>query len=192
MNQLTRLFPRALLLLGALAIASTPALAKDTPDEERAEIRKERDDVLKELYKLNPSVESKIEKSVGYAVFTNVGVNVFVVSAGGGHGIVVTKDGGKETFMKMGQAGVGLGLGVKDFRAVFVFNNEEKLKKFIDTGWDFGAEADAAAKAGDKGGQAAAAGDFGKDVEVYQITKNGLALQATLNGTKYWKDGDLN
>ena len=191
MTNITHLLPRALLLLGALAISCTPALAKDKPEEERAEIRKERDEVLKELYKLNPIVESKIEKAVGYAVFTNLGVNVFVVSAGGVHGIVVSK-GGKETFMKMGQAGVGLGLGVKDFRAVFVFNNEEKLKKFIDTGWDFGAEADAAAKAGDKGGAAEAAGDFGKDVEVYQITKNGLALQATLNGTKYWKDGDLN
>jgi hypothetical protein len=29
-------------------------------------------------------------------------------------------------------------------------------------------------------------------VEIYQITKNGLALQATLQGTKYWKDRDLN
>jgi lipid-binding SYLF domain-containing protein len=191
MNHVTRLLPRSLLMLAALAVASTPVLAKDTPDEERAEMRKERDDVLKELYKLNPSTQSKVEKAVGYAVFTNLGVNVFVVSAGGGHGIVVS-DNGKETFMKMGQAGVGLGLGVKDFRAVFVFNNKEKLQKFIDTGWDFGAEADAAAKAGEKGGAAEAAGDFGKDVEVYQITKNGLALQATLNGTKYWKDGDLN
>ena len=30
------------------------------------------------------------------------------------------------------------------------------------------------------------------DVEIYQITKNGLALQATLQGTKYWRDKDLN
>jgi hypothetical protein len=27
---------------------------------------------------------------------------------------------------------------------------------------------------------------------VYQITKNGLALQLTLQGTKYYKDDDLN
>ena len=33
-------------LVGALAIAYTPALAKDKPEEERAEIRKERDEVL--------------------------------------------------------------------------------------------------------------------------------------------------
>jgi hypothetical protein len=29
--------------------------------------------------------------------------------------------------MKMGSAGIGLGLGVKDFRAVFVFHDKEKL-----------------------------------------------------------------
>jgi hypothetical protein len=55
-----------------------------------------------------------------------------------------------------------------------------------------GAEADAAAKSDDKGGAASAAGDLAKGVEVFQITKSGLALQATLNGTKYWKDSDLN
>jgi len=29
-------------------------------------------------------------------------------------------------------------------------------------------------------------------VWVYQITKNGIALQLTLQGTKYYKDDDLN
>jgi len=29
-------------------------------------------------------------------------------------------------------------------------------------------------------------------VRVYQITKNGIALQITLLGTKYYKDDDLN
>ena len=30
------------------------------------------------------------------------------------------------------------------------------------------------------------------DVELYQITENGLALEATIQGTKYFKDSDLN
>ncbi|MBP7483460.1 MAG: hypothetical protein KA788_13060 [Lacunisphaera sp.] len=38
----------------------------------------------------------------------------------------------------------------------------------------------------------AAAGNVIDGVELYQLTKNGLALQATLQGTKYWKDRDLN
>jgi hypothetical protein len=29
-------------------------------------------------------------------------------------------------------------------------------------------------------------------VSIYQLTENGLALQATLQGTKYYKDDDLN
>ena len=50
---------------------------------------------------------------------------------------------------------------------------------------------DAAAKAGDKGG--AVGGEILLDgVTIYQLTENGLALQATLKGTKYWKDSELN
>jgi lipid-binding SYLF domain-containing protein len=179
--------------LAVFTLVSTAAQAKDTPDEERAKIQKKSADVLEDLYKLEPSAKAKVEKSVGYGVFSNVGVNLFVVAAAGGSGMVVENDkGGKTTYMKMGSAGVGIGLGVKDFRAVFVFTDKEKLTKFIEKGWDFSGEADAAAKADDKGGAAAAAGDLSKGVEVFQITKSGLALQATLNGTKYWKDDDLN
>ncbi len=31
-----------------------------------------------------------------------------------------------------------------------------------------------------------------EDVTVYQMTEKGLALQVTLQGTKYWQDDDLN
>jgi lipid-binding SYLF domain-containing protein len=194
MNQSIRLLPRYLLVLGTLLGAGTTLLAKDTPDSQRAEIRQTRDAVLKELYELRPGAKAKIEKSVGYAVFSNVGINVVFASFAGGHGIVVEKGmiRDTETFMKMGSAGLGLGLGVKDFRAVFIFKSAEKLRAFVDKGWDFSGQVDAAAKSDDKGAATTAAADIAKDVEIYQITKNGLALQATLQGTKYWQDDDLN
>jgi hypothetical protein len=81
---------------------------------------------------------------------------------------------------------------VKDFRAVFIFHEKDKLEAFIDKGWDFSGQADAAAKSDNKGAALAGAATVIPGVEVYQITKNGLALQATLQGTKYWKDRDLN
>jgi lipid-binding SYLF domain-containing protein len=188
-----RLFCSALLLLTAL-VSGTTANAKSDPNAERAEIRAMRDTVLAELYKLHPEAKSKIRKAAGYAVFSNVGVNLVFASFAGGHGVVV-EDGffsDTETFMKMGSAGLGFGLGVKDFRAVFVFSDKGKLRAFIDQGWDFSGQADAAAKSDDKGGALAGAHTVMPSVEVYQITKNGLALQATLQGTKYWKDKDLN
>lgn len=186
---------RILATLGLLlALASPLAAARKSADEQRSEIREMHDEVLKELYRLNPDARAKVRGAAGYAVFSNVGINLVLASFAGGKGIVVEKGmiSDTETFMKMGSAGVGIGLGVKDFRAVFVFSSKEKLRTFIESGWDFSGQADAAAKSDKKGAAASGAGNLAEGVEVFQITKNGLALQATLQGTKYWKDKDLN
>jgi hypothetical protein len=50
---------------------------------------------------------------------------------------------------------------------------------------------DAAAKAGQKGVDYSGAVEVAPGVWVYRITKNGLAFQLTLQGTKYYKDDDL-
>jgi lipid-binding SYLF domain-containing protein len=178
--------------LGMLGLVLAPgALHAGNIEDERDAVRDMRDEVLAELYELKPNAEGRIKKAEGYAVFSNVGINLVFASFAGGHGIVVDKD-GHETFMKMGSAGLGLGLGVKDFRGVFVFYDRKKLNDFIEHGWDFSAQADAAAKSDTKGGQLALAGTVQKGVEVYQFTENGLALQATLQGTKFWRDPALN
>lgn len=169
----------------------TAFAAKGTLEEQRQTVRHMRDEVLAELYKQDASARQKINKAEGYAVFSNVGVNLVFASFAGGQGVVVDRK-GKEIFMKMASGGLGLGLGIKDFRAVFVFRSKQRLYQFIEKGWDFGAQADAAAQSGEKGGAAAGAVSLLSDVDVYQITKNGLALQATLQGTKYWRDSDLN
>jgi lipid-binding SYLF domain-containing protein len=188
---------RTLALLVVLSAVFAPvarAYAKADADTKRTEIREMRDDVLEELYKAKPELKDRIKKAEGYAVFSNVGINLVLASFAGGKGVVVASGTFKdtETFMKMGSAGIGLGLGVKDFRAVFIFHEKDKLKAFIDKGWDFSGQADAAAKSDKKGAALAGAETVIPGVEIYQITKNGLALQATLQGTKYWKDKDLN
>ena len=94
--------------------------------------------------------------------------------------------------MKMVSAGAGLGVGVKDFRVIFVFGTDKAFNTFLDSGWSGAGQADAAAKAGSSGGAYSGAVEAAPDVWVYQITKNGLALQLTLQGTKYYKDDDLN
>ncbi len=188
MKSFHRLFAVAV-IAGVFAVPG--AFAKPTIEEQRDKVREMRDEVLAELYEAKPQTKARIKKAEGYAVFSNVGINVIFASVAGGHGMVVDED-GNETFMKMGSAGLGLGLGVKDFRAVFVFYDKDKLEDFIEKGWDFSAQADAAAKSDEKGGQAAVAANLAEGVEIYQFTKNGVALQATLQGTKYWRDAALN
>jgi lipid-binding SYLF domain-containing protein len=180
------------LVLGLAVLAGVPgALAKSATEEKRAEIDEMAKTMLDELYKLKPIAKDQIKKSAGYAVFSNVGVNLVFASFAGGKGVVVDSK-GRRTYMKMGSAGLGLGLGVKDFRAVFVFRTKAKLNAFLEKGWDFSGQADAAAKSDKKGAAIGLAETAIPDVEIYQITKNGLALQATLQGTKYWQDKDLN
>jgi len=166
----------------------------DNADEKRAAVRKDRDEILAKLYAAHPDAKEKIQKAAGYGTFNNKNMNLFLLSTGHGYGVVVDKA-GKETFMAMGSLGGGVGLGAKDLSVVFIFKNADVMKKFVDTGWQFGGEADATAKAGDKGGAASkeAAADTGANVfEIYQMTDTGAALQATVAGTKYWKDKDLN
>jgi len=172
-------------------LAALPAVAAaKSVDERRKEIRAIRDDVLQSLYKERPETRQKIRQAEGYAVFSNLGVNLIFASVGGGRGVVVDKN-GKETYMRMGTAGLGFGLGVKDFRGVFIFWDKDKMNTFIQKGWDFSGQADAAAKTTDMGGEISMAATVLPGVELYQFTKAGLALQATLQGTKYWQDRDL-
>jgi len=162
-----------------------------TPAAQRQSILAMKNEVLTELFKLKPDVKAQISRARGYAVFKNANVNLILASFGGGYGVAKNNRSGKYTYMKMGEVGVGLGLGVKDFRAVFVFHTTQSMNNFVEQGWAFGAQADAAAKASGQGG--AAGGEVTIDnITVYHLTESGLALQATIKGTKYWKDDALN
>ena len=175
----------------AVALAGCATTGNKTQTEKRQAILEMKDKVLSDLYTLKPDVKSQINSAPGYAVFSNANIKIIFASVGGGYGVVNNNQTGKDTYMNMGEVGVGLGLGVKDFRAVFVFHNTETLNRFIEQGWAFGIQADAAAKAGDKGA-AIGAEATADNITIYQITENGLALQATITGTKYWKNTDLN
>jgi lipid-binding SYLF domain-containing protein len=159
--------------------------------EQRQSILTMKKEVLSDLYKLKPDVKSQIAHASGYAVFSNANINIIFASFGGGYGVVRNNKNRKHTYMKMGEVGIGLGLGAKDFRIVLVFHNSASMNRFVEDGWTFGAQADAAAKANDKG--AAIGGEVTIDnITIYQLTETGLALQATIKGTKYWKDDSLN
>jgi len=149
-------------------------------------------DTLQKLYQQDSSAEEKVKKAPGYGVFADGNVNIIFASFGGGYGVVVNNATGQRTYMKMGMGGLGLGIGAKDYRQVFIFKSDTVLNKFVTSGWEFGGHADAAAKAGESGGALEAEGAIGADIEVYSMTESGLALQATVTGAKYWKDKDLN
>ncbi len=151
-----------------------------------------RDSTLLDLYKYAPNSKEILKKSYGYAVFSNIGINLFLVSAEGGIGLAHNNHTNKNTYMNMASGGVGFGLGIKDFRAIFLFENKRVYDNFVEYGWEANAQADAAIKLNEKGDAINAAITVAPGIKLYKMTKSGLALQATIQGTKYWKDEDLN
>lgn len=165
---------------------------KKTEDQERKEILEMRDQTLADLFEEAPHARAVLAEAAGYAVFSSLGLNVLMLSTANGDGVLHNNRSGEDIYMKMYSVGGGVGMGVKDFRLVFVFDNEEVMTQFVEEGWQAGAQADAAAQHEDEGDAAALAFDVAPGVYLYQMTESGIALQATIQGTKYWKDDDLN
>jgi lipid-binding SYLF domain-containing protein len=165
---------------------------KEDIQKEQQAVLEMRDEALADLYKGKPEAKEKIKKAAGYAVFDNAGIHLLLLATSRGNGVAVNNKTAKNIYMKMKTVGAGPGLGVKDYRVVFIFAKAATLKKFTESGWSFSGEADAAAKTKKEGGAASAAGTSSEGIEIYTITKKGVAFQATLGGTKFSRDDDLN
>ena len=160
--------------------------------QQREDIRKMANDTLARLYKTEPAARKSVEKAAGYAVFSNFGMKIFLAGGGSGSGIAVNNKSKQESFMKMVEIQAGLGFGVKKFRLVWVFENQGNLDAFINSGWELGGQTTAAAQVSGQGGAFAGAMSISPGVWLYQLTDDGLALELTAKGTKYYKDADLN
>lgn len=181
------------LFAGLLSVVLTgcASMGDGTVAEKRQAIIDMESKTLNRLYREKPDTRAQVSSAAGYAVFSNANVNVIFFAAGTGYGVVKNNQTGSRTYMNMAEGGVGFGLGAKDYRIVMVFHNQDAIEYFIDHGWTVGGNADATAKAGDKGASAEGEGYLG-NVTVYTMTESGLALQATVKGTKFWKDKSLN
>lgn len=184
--------PWALPILLLAAFWSMVAAAAPTQSEKRAEIRKESQAVLERLYAASPSAQGAIEHSAGYATFRNIGIRLGVAGGGRGNGLAVDRATGKEVFMRFLEVQAGLGAGIKKYDLVFVFENQAALADFVDKGWEYGGQATAAAKRGDRGKAYSGAVSVSPGVWLYQLTSSGLAVEVTIKGTKYFKDDKLN
>lgn len=181
-----------LVLAVMITVPAAMAYAANSEAEQRTAIHQMEADTLTKLYQQRPQAQQEIQNAVGYAVFTNGSLALIWVSGGYGHGIAHDNRNGDSTFMQMASAGVGLGLGVKDYNTVFIFNDAKAFEDFKNTGLDLTANADAAAKLKTKGDAASGAADVLPGVRIYQLTDSGLMAQAMLQGTKYWRDDSLN
>lgn len=172
-------------------LVSCASMGSGTKAQKQQQILKMKEESLTKLFQQKPDTRAQLNSAPGYAVFSNANINLLFVAAGTGYGVVKDRATGSNTYMNMAEGGVGLGLGVKDYRIVMVFHTKAAMNQFINNGWTFGGNADASAKASEKGASVQGEAYYG-NVTVYTFTESGLALQATVKGTKFWKDKELN
>ena len=183
---------RTIVIAMAFAAMFPAAGSAASKAESQAEVRKSAQEALAAVYKLQPAARKAVESAAGYAAFSNFGMKILVAGGGSGKGVAVDNKTKAVTYMKMAEVQAGLGFGAKKFRVVWVFETDKALNDFVNSGWEFGGQATAAAKAADKGAAFQGAVAVSPGVWLYQVTDKGLALELTAKGTKYYKDADLN
>ena len=163
-----------------------------TIDQQKQEILKKNEEILQRLYQAQPKAKQLVEKSVGYATFSNFGMKILIAGGGTGSGVVTNKSGNKTIYMNMAEVQAGIGLGIKSFQNIFIFQTETALNDFVNSGWTFGGQVTAAAKYEKNGDAYQDASVVAPGVLMYQLTDSGIAAEITGKGTKYYKDSDLN
>jgi len=192
MNGMTRKLVVAAAVVGLIGSASILRAEEKSWEEldaasKRAKIDETANKTKDDVVEAHAKAKDLYSKAYGWAAFDNLKI-AFGFSGGGGNGVAVNKKTGHRTYMKMGTAGVGLGLGVKGYQVLFLFQDQATFDNFVDKGWQ--ADASANAQAGGEG--AGAQTGFVNGIAIYQVSDKGLMAAADIAGTKYWKNDKLN
>lgn len=163
-------------------------------EKTRKAFQKSKSNAVQEMYKAYPDSQAKMANAYGYAAFSNTGVNLFLLSSGNGGGVAHNNATGKEHYVKMISIGAGVGIGLKKYHAVFIFEDKAAYDYFLEVGWTADGQADATAETGKEGegGSINAGMNVSRGVTLYQMSDKGLALQATVQGVKYIVSDKLN
>lgn len=138
------------------------------------------------LKQTDPSLESVLTSSAGYAVFPEVGKAGLI--AGGAYGKGEVFAGGKQPspigYAEISAGSVGLQAGAQTFTEVVVFTRPEQLQAFKAGGLSFAADTSAVfLQAG-----SASAARSGDGVLVFVMPRSGLMLEASVGGQRisFW------
>ena len=177
----------AAVMLAALLVASCSSTHRSMSVEEKRDLLAEIEQkTLAELIEKRPETQAEMDRSVGHAVFSNRLAKIPIVGVGEGIGIVFDKKTGERTNLKVQRLDVGAGLGVREYRLVVVFFEEEPLKKLAGGKLELTAGAEMGAGKGDVGlGTEAVSGKRNEKFIIYQLADTGVSATITVRLIRY-------
>ena len=187
-----KFFTLATLLLCMMISTSAFAASKDSAAEQRRQVDWLSTQTLEKLYAKYPHAKRVINECYAWATLSNSGVKVFLVGSSHGRGLAYNNQTGEKVYLRMKELSAGLGIGAKEYNLIFLLNTRDAWENFIAGKTRFAVSAEASADDGVRGGTIEGADYVAPGVWVFQMTTKGLALEATLKGTKIYKDKNLN
>ena len=181
----------ALTVMLCLVAVTTTTFAA-SPAEQRRHIDELSFKALNKLYEKYPHAQRVINNCYAWATLSNSGVKVLFVGSSRGRGVAVNNSTGERVYLRMNELSAGVGIGAKEYNLIFIISTRDAWDNFIIGKTRFGASAEASADDGVSGGTVEGAEYVAPGVWVFQMTTKGLALEATLKGTKIYKDKKLN
>ncbi|MGD0540762.1 MAG: YSC84-related protein [Tepidisphaeraceae bacterium] len=174
-------FPTFILAaVGAAALLLGGCSTEPDTSAGQAQLQNDSPTAVKDFIAVDPSFDSLIHNSYGYAIFPSIGKGAVGVGGAYGHGEVFER-GKRVGYADMTQATVGASIGGETYAELILFQNPEALQRFKTGQLTFAADASAvAAKAG-----AAADAKWEDGMSVFINVNGGLMTEASVGGQKF-------
>lgn len=151
-----------------------------TPEEFRAQMRKEVPETVARYKKHDAAIDRFFKDSVGYVVFPRIGKAGFIF--GGGHGAGEVLERGRVIgTATITMATVGLQAGAQEYSEIIFFKDQAALDRFKGNKFEFSAGVSAVVVTA--GGAKAA--DYRDGVAVFTEPRGGVMAEVALGGQKF-------
>jgi lipid-binding SYLF domain-containing protein len=176
----------AVILLGITVASCGSTFRFMSAEEKRTFLLSLEERTLADLVANRPDVQPEIDTAVGHAVLSIRLAKVPFIGAGDGLGVVTNATTGERTYLKVGRLDVGGGLGVREYRLVVLFSEQDALEKLAGGKLELSAGVESGAKGTEVGtGAGGIAGSRKKGYALYQLADTGVSATATVRMISY-------
>ena len=171
MNQAQTFF---LAILFVLAGCST--LTPAEKEQKRNDLDGMANAAIAGLIEQDPGLQTKIDKSLAYAVADMKLTKIPIVGAGGGEGVFVNNNTQQRVYFTVSRFDLGGGWGARAYKALLVVESQQVFDRLKDGTWEFQAGAEASAGAASAEGSS---GGLNEGFSVHVLSEAGASVTVT-------------
>ena len=176
-------------LFTLLFVTGCSTMTTEERDAKRAELDEMAKKAIAGLIEQDPSIKTKMDESLGYAVANMKLTKVPIVGAGGGEGVFVDKQTQQRIYFNVSRLDLGGGWGARSFKILLLFNSEEMMTRMENKNiWEFQAGAEASAGTASAEGSSS---DLNAGFTMHVLSDGGASVTVTARVIRIKVNGEL-